>query len=160
MKLRPIWLPYSKTFAGSPLSTDKKAKSPSMAPKTPYDLTSSYLPSLPYYHTWKSHTATGYSSLPGHSGLFAVFCAFVHTVTSMQMAFPQPPLCKSLLSSKAQVNILLSTKAAWKAPIQAFANGVDPASPHIAVALCLDPRFSTRGDFAPPGASGNVWRHF
>lgn len=47
-------------------------------------------------------------------------------------------------------------EGSMEGPIQAFANGVDPASSHIAVALCLDPRFSTRGDFAPPGASGNV----
>lgn len=48
MKLRPLWLPYSKTFAGSPLSTDIKVKFHSMAPKTPHHLTSSYLPRLSY----------------------------------------------------------------------------------------------------------------
>ena len=57
----------------------------------------------------------------------------------------------TLLSSKDQVNTLLSMKAAWKAPIQAFVNVVHPVSAHTAVALCLDPRCSTRGDFAPPG---------
>ena len=53
MKLKPVWPPYSKKFACSLLSTDKKAKSPSMAPKTPHDLTFFILslPSIPYYHT-------------------------------------------------------------------------------------------------------------
>ena len=51
-------------------------------------------------------------------------------------------------------------ETAWKVPIQAFVNVVHPASAHTAVALCLDPRCSTRGDFAPPGATGSVWRHF
>ena len=78
------------------------------------------------------------------------------------MAFPLTSTMQkaTLLSSKDQVNTLLSMKAAWKAPIQAFVNVVHPVSAHTAVALCLDPRCSTRGDFAPPGATGSVWRHF
>ena len=39
---------YSKTFVDSPPSIDIKVKFPSMIPKTPHHLTSSYLPRLSY----------------------------------------------------------------------------------------------------------------
>lgn len=40
------------------------------------------------------------------------------------------------------------------APIQAFANGADPASFHPTTALCFDTVFSTRGDFCN---SRDIW---
>lgn len=85
MKLKPVWPPYSKMFACSLLSTDKKAKSPSMAPKTPHDLTLSYhFPALPIT-TLKNPILQPaiHNSLDilGSLLFFLCFCAYCHLRT-------------------------------------------------------------------------------
>lgn len=157
MKPRLIWLRYSKTFAGSPLSTDKKAKHSSTAPKTPHDLISFHLPNLPITtfenHTW--HQAIHHSlHTLGSLLLFLCLCAYCYLPAD---GSPSTSTMQNPVIIQGPGKYLTFHEGSIKNPIQAFVNGVDPASSHIAAAFCLDPSFSNRSDFAPLQAFGNLW---
>lgn len=159
MKLKPVWPPYSKKFC-SLLSTDKKAKSPSMAPKTTHDLTLSYhFPAFPIT-TLKNPILQQaiHNSLDilGSLLFFLCFCAYCHLRTDDTLNLHY---AKGLLSSKDQVNTFLSMKAAWKAPISLCECGSRCQCPHCRGSL-FKPKMLKQVIFCTSGATGSVWRHF
>lgn len=128
MKPRLIWLRYSKTFAGSPLSTDKKAKHSSTAPKTPHDLISFHLPNLPITtfenHTW--HQAIHHSlHILGSLLLFLCLCAYCYLPAD---GSPSTSTMQNPVIIQGPGKYLTFHEGSIKNPIQAFVNGVDPAS--------------------------------
>lgn len=144
-------MPYSKTFVDFPLSADTEAKSPTTAPKSPHDFTSSSqryrLPQL------KILCCNRLVTIPWTFWALCFFCAFMHFVLSTQMAFLPPPPCKSLSSPKPSQMSSLSW--GWHDSHSSLANGATRPVPTLPQ-LCSDQRFSTRVILQPQGTFGNI----